>query len=110
MRKHRRIKENFGTPERPRLVVHRSLRHIHVQVIDDTKRQTLLAVSTTQPELKDLVKGKKNLTAAKAVGEYLAKAALAKGLKKVRFDRGQRRYHGGLKALADSARAGGLDF
>lgn len=110
MRRHNKIKEIMGTPERPRLVIHRSLRHIHAQVIDDTCRKTLLAVSTTQTDLKEQVKGKKNLAASKMVGEFLARVALAKGVKKIVLDRGSRRYHGCLKALADSARAAGLDF
>lgn len=104
------IREIFGTPERPRLAVNRTLRHIHLQLVDDLNRKTLLAVSTSQKDLKEKVAGRKNLAAAKSVGEALAARAQEKGIKKIVLDRGRRRYHGAIKALADAARAGGLDF
>jgi large subunit ribosomal protein L18 len=96
----------FGTPERPRLSVYRSLRHIYAQVIDDTQGRTLASASSRQTELK---KGA-NQKAAAAVGEKIAKAALQAGVKKVVFDRGARIYHGRIKAIADAARQAGLEF
>jgi large subunit ribosomal protein L18 len=110
-RKKRVRKKVFGTPERPRLSVYRSLKHIYAQIIDDTKGHTLVACSTLSPELREELKGKtKNKEAAKKVGLLLAKKALEKGIKKVVFDRGYYKYHGRVKALAEGAREGGLEF
>jgi len=99
-----------GTQERPRLSVHRTLQHIYAQVIDDTTGKTLASASTLSPELK--AKGIKggNIKAAEMVGARLAEVALSKGIKKVCFDRGGYMYHGRVKAVADAARKGGLDF
>jgi len=94
---------------RPRLCVHRSLKRIYAQVIDDSQAKTLAFASSLSKELKGEKLGK-NLAAAKRVGELIAQKALAAGVKKVAFDRGGRVYHGRVKALAEAARAGGLEF
>ncbi|MDO4263345.1 MAG: 50S ribosomal protein L18 [Deinococcus sp.] len=93
--------------ERPRLSIYRSSKHIYAQIIDDKSGTTLAAASTGA--LKEAAAGTKTDRAA-AVGKALAEAAAAKGVKQVAFDRGQYRYHGRVKALADAAREGGLDF
>ena len=95
-----------GTPERPRLNVFRSSKHIYAQLIDDFNGVTLAAASSSSKESK--YGG--NVTAAKLVGQKLAEAAKAKGIKQAAFDRGHYRYHGRIKALADAAREGGLLF
>ena len=100
-----------GTPERPRLSVFRSLGQIYCQVIDDAAGKTLVSSSTLSPDLKAaLKKGGGNLAAAETVGRTIAERALKAGIKQVVFDRGGRRYHGRVKALAEAARKGGLSF
>ncbi len=99
-----------GTADRPRLNVYRSLAHIYAQVIDDVTGATLVSASTVDTELRAQMAGKKKAEQAKVVGQVVAKRALAKGLNKVTFDRGGYRYHGRIKALADGAREGGLEF
>ncbi|MBI2070882.1 MAG: 50S ribosomal protein L18 [Elusimicrobia bacterium] len=94
----------------PRLCVSLSLNHIYAQVIDDVRGHTLAYVSTLSGDLSKELKSKHNMTAAKAVGELIAKKAAAAGVKEVVFDRGSRRYHGRVRALAESARQGGLKF
>jgi large subunit ribosomal protein L18 len=96
----------FGTPERPRLSVFRSLKHIYAQVIDDTRGLTLVSVSSHK---KGDAPGANQKVAA-VVGEKIAKAALGAGIKKVVFDRGARIYHGRIKAVAEAARQAGLEF
>jgi large subunit ribosomal protein L18 len=107
-RRHRRIRAKvIGTKERPRLSVFRSNQHICVQLIDDEKGKTLVSVS----DLK--VKKKKGLTKteiAKEVGKSIAKKALEKRIEKIVFDRGGYKYHGRVKAVAEGAREGGLEF
>lgn len=93
---------------RPRLSVHRSLKYIYAQVVDDAQGKTLAAASSLSEELKG-EKGK-NLAAAKRVGGLIAQKSLAAGVKSVVFDRGGRVYHGRIKALAEAARAAGLEF
>lgn len=93
---------------RPRLTVHRSLKHIYAQVVDDEAGKTLAFASSLSKELAD--KGGKDVGTAKQVGELVAKKALAAGVKKVAFDRGAYIYHGRVKALAEAARAAGLEF
>ncbi len=111
IRRHRRVRAKiFGTPERPRLNVFRSLGHIYAQIIDDTVGHTLVAASTIDRELRDQVAGKSKTEAARMVGELVAKRAQAQGIKKVIFDRGGYKFHGRVKALADAAREAGLDF
>ena len=98
-----------GTSERPRLTVHRSSKQIYVQAIDDLRGVTLAASSTLDPTLSEKLEGTKT-AAAKAVGEDIARRLLEKGVKAAVFDRGWYPYHGRIKALADGARSGGLDF
>ncbi len=108
--RHARLRKKVGgTGERPRLCVHRSLHHIYAMLIDDAKGHTLAAVSTLDPSL---VEGgsKTNVAAAKAVGSAIAAKAKAAGISDVVFDRGGYRYHGRVRALADAAREGGLNF
>ncbi|MCX5787022.1 MAG: 50S ribosomal protein L18 [Elusimicrobia bacterium] len=95
---------------RPRLSVHRSLKHLYAQVVDDAKGRTLAFASTLSKELKGKHKSCKNLEAAKAVGTLIAQKAIAAGVKQVAFDRGGLVYHGRVKAVAEAARAAGLDF
>jgi len=95
--------------DRPRLSVHRTLRYIYAQIIDDSQGKTLAAASSLSKELK-VKKGGKNVDTAKKVGELVAKKALAAGVKQVAFDRGGNVYHGRIKAVAEGARAGGLEF
>jgi large subunit ribosomal protein L18 len=99
-----------GTPERPRLVVFRSLDNIYAQVIDDVNGNTLASASTLEPQLKTAAEGQTKTQQAKLVGEALAKRAVEKGINQVVFDRGGYQYHGRVKALADAARAAGLQF
>lgn len=110
-RRHRRLRVKVqGTQERPRLNVYRSLEHIYAQVIDDTVGHTLVAASTLDTEVKKAIDGKSKSDAAKIVGQIVARRAKAAGISKVVFDRGGNRYHGRVKALADGAREGGLEF
>jgi large subunit ribosomal protein L18 len=99
-----------GTPERPRLSVHRSSKHIYAQLIDDLTGVTLAAASSTSPEVRSGMAYGGNVKAAAVVGKKLAEAAKAKGISKAAFDRGHFRYHGRVKALAEAAREGGLQF
>jgi len=110
-RRHRRLrKQVVGTPERPRLNVFRSLRHIYAQIIDDERGHTLAAASTVEPEVRDQIAGMDKTAQAGAVGQVLAQRAREAGITKVVFDRGGYRYHGRVKALAEAAREGGLAF
>ena len=110
-RKHATRKRLFAhRGERPRLTVHRSLKYIYAQVIDDVKGVTLASASSLDKELSKLLKSHKSIDAAKKVGESIAARAVKAGVKKVMFDRGAYIYHGRVKALADAARAGGLEF
>lgn len=110
-RRHRRVRVQVqGTPERPRLNVYRSLQHIYAQVIDDTAGHTLVAASTVDAQIRTDATDRNKTDEAKLVGELLAKRALEKGIQQVVFDRGGFKYHGRIKALAEGARAGGLDF
>ncbi|HTB22697.1 MAG TPA: 50S ribosomal protein L18 [bacterium] len=111
-RKHERLRKKvMGTAERPRMAIYRSLKHFHVQIIDDVAGVTLLGVSTQDPQLKnDAKKTMANTAGAKLVGELVAKRALDKKIENVVFDRGGYIYHGVVKALADSARGAGLKF
>ncbi|MBC7331678.1 MAG: 50S ribosomal protein L18 [Synergistetes bacterium] len=109
--RHRRLRKKIkGTSERPRLCVFKSLNHIYAQIIDDEKGHTLVSASTLSPELKGKYGHGGNVEAAKLVGQLIARKALEKGIKKVVFDRGGHKYHGAVKALADAARAEGLEF
>jgi large subunit ribosomal protein L18 len=95
---------------RARLSVHRSGKHIYAQVIDDGKGATVAAASSLEKDMRGSLKTGANVDAAKAVGKLLAQRAIEKGVKNVVFDRGGYRYHGRIKALADAAREGGLNF
>ncbi|NQS76112.1 MAG: 50S ribosomal protein L18 [Peptococcaceae bacterium] len=109
--RHKRVRRKIaGTAERPRLNVFRSLKNIYAQIVDDTNMTTLVAASTLAPELKGKMSSCSNSAAATAVGELLAKKALEAGIKQVIFDRAGYVYHGRIKALAEAARAGGLEF
>lgn len=99
-----------GTAERPRLNVFRSSRHIFAQVIDDMKGHTLVAASTLDEEIRARAAKLNKTQEAKEVGKLVAQRALAKGLKKVVFDRGGYKYHGRVKSLADASREAGLEF
>jgi large subunit ribosomal protein L18 len=104
---HVRIRRKLaGTEERPRLSIHRTLTNIYAQVIDDQKGETLVSASSLALKLKT----GGNIAAAKEIGKAVAEAAVAKGVKKVVFDRGGYLYHGRVKALADAAREAGLEF
>jgi large subunit ribosomal protein L18 len=111
LRRHRRVRKHVvGTSERPRLNIFRSLRHIYAQVIDDGRGHTLVSASTVDPEVKAQLQGLTKTEQARVVGKVLVERALSQGIKKVVFDRGGYKYHGRVKALADAAREGGLDF
>ncbi|HJC85634.1 MAG: 50S ribosomal protein L18 [Corynebacterium sp.] len=108
-RRHYRLRKNIsGTAEIPRLVVHRTSRHMHAQLIDDVAGHTLAAASTIEPEVRALDGEKKDRGAR--VGELIAERAKAAGIETVVFDRGGYQYHGRVAALADAAREGGLKF
>ena len=96
--------------ERARLSVFRSSKHIYAQLIDDAKGQTIASASSLEKDMRGGLKTGANIDAAKAVGKLIAERASAKGIKQVVFDRGGYLYHGRVKALADAAREGGLDF
>jgi large subunit ribosomal protein L18 len=99
-----------GTPDVPRLNVFRSLNHIYAQVIDDVAGHTLVAASTLDKDLQSELEGKSKSEQSTAIGKMVAERALAAGIKRVVFDRGGYLYHGRIKALADGAREGGLEF
>ena len=111
-RRHRRVRKHVsGTPARPRLCVHRSLRHISAQVIDDSVGRTLAAASTLEPDAAKRIKGRgATAGAAAVVGELVAGRLLSAGFSRVVFDRGGYLYHGRVAALAEAARKAGLEF
>jgi large subunit ribosomal protein L18 len=116
-RNQKRIERHFkirnkiqGTPERPRLNIYRSAKHIYAQVIDDATGTTLVSASTADKELKDKVAELTKSEAAKMVGQAVGQRAKEKGINTVVFDRGGYLYHGRIKVLADGARESGLEF
>ncbi len=113
LRRHRRVRKKvFGTAERPRLVVFRSLKQMEAQVVDDTRGRTLVGLSTLTPELRER-RSEDGLTKtelSRAAGKLLAERAREQGITKVVFDRGGYLYHGRVKAFAEGAREGGLEF
>ncbi len=109
-RKYHVRKKVFGTPDRPRLSVFRSNRHIYAQIIDDVAGVTLISASTRANGLRDRLVTCGNRQAAEIVGEAVAKQALGVGIKCVCFDRGCYKYHGRVKALSEAARKVGLVF
>ncbi|MFN3308037.1 MAG: 50S ribosomal protein L18 [Anaerolineales bacterium] len=111
IRRHLHVRKRVsGTPDRPRLNVFRSLAQIYAQIIDDTQGRTLAAASSIDHELRDKMQGLKKSEQARLVGLALAERAKAKGIQKIVFDRGGYKYIGRVKALADGAREGGLEF
>ena len=109
-RRHRVRRDIRGTADRPRLTVFRSHTHIYAQVIDDAAGRTLASASSRDREIRDSVGFGGNKQAAEAIGRAVAERAKAAGVKQVCFDRGSFRYHGRVAALADAARAAGLEF
>ena len=109
-RKQHVSKKVFGTPDRPRLSVFRSSRHIYAQIIDDTVGITLASANTRSKSVRDDLSKTGNIEAAKIIGASVAKQAVQVGIKCVRFDRNRYRYHGRVKALAEAAREVGLVF
>ena len=99
-----------GTPERPRLCIFRSLKHIQAQIVEDRTGRTLAAASSVDKEVRKQVKGGGNIAAAKVVGKAIAERARAAGVEQVVFDRGGYQYHGRVQALAEAAREAGLKF
>lgn len=110
-RRHSRVRKNLsGNPGRPRLNVFKSLSGIYAQIIDDVQGNTLVSASSIDQELREKIKGLKKIEQAKAIGQAVAERAKSKGIFTVVFDRGGFRYVGRIKALADGAREGGLQF
>ena len=111
-RRNRRVRKNItGTSERPRLTIYRSAEHIYAQIIDDSTARTLASASTTDREVKEKLGGEMSKTdKCKIVGTVLAERAKTANVSTVAFDRNGFLYHGRIKALADAAREGGLDF
>jgi len=111
LRRRRHVRRRItGTAERPRLTVFRSSKHIYAQLIDDLNGRTLAAASSASPEVRAGAAYGGNIKAATAVGTALAEKAKAAGVQTAAFDRGHYRYHGRVKALAEAARKGGLEF
>jgi len=109
-RKQRIRKKVDGTPERPRLSVFRSARHIYAQVVDDTTGRTLVAASSLDAAVRGLPKFDSKVALAMHIGQVVGERALAEGIKQVVFDRNGFLYHGRVKAVSDGARKAGLDF
>ena len=108
---HLRIRKKIsGTPQRPRLSVFFSGRHVYAQIIEDVAGHTLASAQTTETSFRDDKGTRANITTAEKVGKLVAERAKEKGIDRVVFDRGGAQYHGKVKALADAARAGGLTF
>jgi large subunit ribosomal protein L18 len=109
--RHRRARRKIrGTPQRPRLCLHKSGKHLYAQVIDDTQGQTLLSATTNLKAHKTEAKAFCNIAWAERLGADLGRKAVERGLTQVVFDRGGARYHGVVRAFADAARAAGLKF
>ena len=109
--RHKRVRQKVtGTTSRPRLCVFRSLNHIHAQLIDDSNGSTLASMSSLDSQVRSKTDGVGKNKKAELVGALLAERALDKGIKQVVFDRGGYKYHGRVKALAEAARKGGLEF
>jgi len=107
----RRKKKVYGTSKQPRLVVFRSLKHIYGQIVDDTTQRTIIGASSLSKEISaDIKKAKTKIEKGKIVGQLIAKKAKGKKIKSIIFDRNGYAYHGRVKALADGARDGGLEF
>ncbi|HTL48146.1 MAG TPA: 50S ribosomal protein L18 [Verrucomicrobiae bacterium] len=110
-KRHGKIRKRLsGTPERPRLCVHRSLKNIYVQVVDDIAAKTLCSFSTLDKDYAKVKPAKGKVPASTKLGEYFAGRLKERGITKVAFDRGGYLYHGRVKALADALRQGGIEF
>ncbi len=110
-RRHLRVRGKVvGTSERPRLSVYRSLKHIYCQIINDIEGKTLVAASTQSPDVRSQIQYGGNIKAAEIVGKIIAEEAKSKGITKIVFDKGGYKYHGRIKALAESARKHNLSF
>ncbi len=111
LHRHRRVRKNiFGTPERPRMNVFRSSSGIYVQIIDDFQGRTLASASSIDTALRSDMEGLSNMEQARKVGQVIAERAKKVGINQVVFDRGGYKYIGRVKAMADAAREGGLEF
>lgn len=109
--RHQRVRKIVcGTPSRPRLCVHRSLSNLAAQIIDDSSRKILLGLTTQNKEIRAKLKTGGNIAAATLLGQTIAQMAKTVGITKVSFDRGGYLYHGRIKAFAEAARGGGLEF
>ena len=109
--RHKRIRKRLaGTPHRPRLCVHFSGQHIYAQIIDDSEGKTLAAASSIEPAVRGNRRAHANVATAEKIGALLAERSLERNIKSVVFDRGGFIFHGKVKALADAARAAGLEF
>ncbi|MCM8783034.1 MAG: 50S ribosomal protein L18 [Candidatus Omnitrophica bacterium] len=110
-KRHQRVRERIcGTEKRPRLYIHRSLKHLYAQIIDDTKGKVLYTFSTLNKEIKDKITSGGNITAARILGEFVAERLKEKVIKEIVFDRGPYPYVGRIKAFAESLRKRGLIF
>jgi large subunit ribosomal protein L18 len=110
-KRHARIKLRMhGTPERPRLIIHRSLKNLSAQIIDDTKNKTLFSLSSLDKQIRQKFPSAGNIKAAEYFGQVFAQKAKEKGITKIIFDRAGYLYHGRIKMFADSLRKGGLEF
>ena len=111
LKRHRRLRKHVvGLPGRPRLAVFRSHKHLYVQLINDVENTTLVSCSTQTPELRKKFPQGGNVAAAQELGQRVAVEAVKRGIQQVVFDRGGYQYHGRVKALAEAARQGGLQF
>ena len=111
LKRKKRIRKNInGTPDRPRMSVFRSAKHIYTQIVDDTQGITLVSASTTEKEVREQQKFENKTAAALFIGQLIAERAAEKGIKSVVFDRNGFLYHGRVKAVTDGARKAGLDF
>lgn len=109
-RKKRIRKKISGTPERPRLTVFRSARHIYAQIIDDIRGQTIISASTMEKPIREGEKAENKVSSAVHIGKVIAQRAMDKGITTVVFDRNGYKYHGRVKAVSDGARETGLNF
>ncbi|NOZ93080.1 50S ribosomal protein L18 [bacterium 3DAC] len=111
VKRHRRIRKSvFGTAERPRMAIYKSLKHMYVQIINDEIGHTLVSAATNEKAIQEAIKGMSKTEQAKYLGKVIAERALEKGIKKVVFDRGGFKYQGRVQALAEAAREAGLEF
>lgn len=110
-KRHIRLRKKIiGDNQKPRLFVYRSLKNMHAQLINDIEQVTIISMSTTSKEFKNVLGKASKIKTAEKLGEYIAKKALEKGIEQVKFDRGGCLYHGRVRAFAESARKGGLKF